>query len=94
MTKPSDVEASLTAFIQDELLGGDDGEVAPEDDLLGNGLVDSIGVMRIVQHVDARFGVRVQPADITLENFQTIARIAAYVRSNATNGARTELNLP
>ena len=58
-----------------------------DDDLLGTGLVDSLGVMRIVQFLDQEHGVRVQPADITLENFLTVRRIAAYANTLPTAGA-------
>ena len=56
-------------------------------DLLGSGYVDSIGVMRLVQFTEARFGVRVPPADITIENFLTVRRIASYLQGRvAANG--------
>lgn len=87
MTEPLDMESALTSFVQDELLGDrPELSLTPDDDLLGSGLVDSLGVMRIVQFLDLEHGVRVQPADITLENFLTVRRIAAYAKTLPSNG--------
>ncbi|MCC6436794.1 MAG: acyl carrier protein, partial [Acidimicrobiales bacterium] len=40
--------------------------------------VDSLGVVRIVHWLEERCGFMVDPADVTLENFQTVAAIVAY----------------
>ncbi len=88
MTELLDLESTLTSFVQEELLADrPELSLTPDDDLLGTGLVDSLGVMRIVQFLDQEHGVRVQPADITLENFLTVRRIAAYANTLPTAGA-------
>jgi len=50
-----------------------------QDSLLTKGVIDSLGVMELVEFVSAEFGVQVDPADITEENFGTLAGIARYV---------------
>lgn len=50
-----------------------------DTDLLISGLVDSLGVVRIVHWLEERCGLVVDPADVTLENFQTVAAIVGYV---------------
>ncbi len=52
-----------------------------ETDLLLTGAVDSLGVMRITQWMEDELGVEVDPVDVTLENFQTIGRMLAYLGS-------------
>jgi acyl carrier protein len=54
------------------------------------GIVDSMGMMELIDFLEEQFGV--QPADdeITEENFATLARIAGFVarkRSVASNAA-------
>jgi acyl carrier protein len=67
-------------FIASELsLGRDTGAVAPEDDLLAKGLVDSHGVMELVGFLEERYGISVDDADLTPENFQSLVRIEEFV---------------
>lgn len=68
----------LVDFIQSEIVLGSV-DIAPDTDLLLTGAVDSLGVIRITQWMEDSLGVAVDPGDVTLENFQTIARMASYL---------------
>ncbi len=71
----------LAGFITRELLSNRGGvAVAPDDDLLGSGLVDSLGIISLVFFIEQEFCVEVPPEDVTIENFQSVARIEAYLR--------------
>ena len=69
---------ALTRFIQDEIVM-DEVEVDNETDLLLSGAVDSLGVIRITHWMEEQTGVTVDPGDVTLENFQTVAKMTAYL---------------
>ena len=71
------MKPGVRRYVVEELLEGR--EIADDDDLLLSGLVDSIGVMRLVAHVEQAYGVQVPPEDITIENFVSIAAIGAYL---------------
>ena len=42
-------------------------------------LVDSMGIMRLVNFLEEELSTAVPPTDITVENFLTIGHIARYV---------------
>ena len=74
------IQERLLGFVTSELLNDrDDLVLGPEDDLLSTELVDSLGVMRIVVFIEDTFGVKVMPADVTIENFISISTISVYV---------------
>jgi acyl carrier protein len=50
-----------------------DDEVIPE-----TGLLDSAGIMELLLWYESVFDVEIDDADITLENFGTVERMAAY----------------
>jgi len=50
-----------------------------ETDLLLTGAVDSLGVIRITQWMEDELGIEVDPLDVTLDNFQTVAKMVTYV---------------
>ena len=56
-------------------------ELVGDTDLLLTGAVDSLGVIQITQWLEDETGIAVDPGDVTLENFQTVDRIVAYVEA-------------
>ncbi|MEM9593422.1 MAG: acyl carrier protein [Acidobacteriota bacterium] len=83
MHSRDDIETTLIEFVTQQLAEGrlEPGAEAlgPDDDLLGSGLVDSLGVMRLIRFLEERFGVAVPPADVTIEHFMTVGTIADYL---------------
>ena len=71
-------ESALVQFIQDEIVL-DEIVVEPDTDLLLTGAVDSLGVIRITHWMEETTGIEVDPGDVTLDNFQTVTKMAAYL---------------
>jgi acyl carrier protein len=83
--EPREIEDRIAAFIKGELLSPDM-SLGQNDQLLEEGLLDSIAVLRLAAFVEEEFQFKMQPADFVIENFQTIAVLAEYVR-RATDSA-------
>jgi acyl carrier protein len=78
---------TLTIFISEKLLMREDGaRLAADEDLLVSGLLDSIGVMRLVGFIETDLNQPVPPEDVTLENFSTVRAMVDYL--SALSGAR------
>jgi acyl carrier protein len=45
--------------------------VTPDTDIVGEGLVDSLGIFKLVAFVEETFKVTIEPEEVLLENFQT-----------------------
>lgn len=74
------MKQEICQFISTNLLAiADEIEVLPEDELLAVGMLDSLQLMRLVQHIETRYELRVPPSDLVLENFQTVNAIARYL---------------
>jgi acyl carrier protein len=58
-------------------------EVEAGTELFSSGLLDSVAMMGIIGFIEEKGCFDVRPADVTLENFDTVARIVAYVAANA-----------
>ena len=74
-----EIEARLSGFIERELLSPGS-TVGRHDDLLSGELLDSVAVLRLAAFVGEEFDFEIQPADFVIENFQSVAVIAGYVR--------------
>ena len=56
--------------------------------LMGNGIVDSMGVMEMIEFIESEFGVKVDDTEITEENLGTLNAIARYVAARIPDGNR------
>jgi acyl carrier protein len=50
-----------------------------DEDLIDSGVVDSLGIFQLVAFLEERFGIAIADAEITPDNFGTIARIERLV---------------
>jgi acyl carrier protein len=71
------MENELTILLCTEIL--DTAEpLTPQSDLFAAGL-DSMGIMQLLLVIEDRFGVAIDPAELSRENFATTEKIAALV---------------
>lgn len=70
-------EERLRAFIVDELVEGPfEGE-----DPLAAGAVDSLGIEQLLDYIHEIFGVELEDEEVSYENFDSLAALAALVDS-------------
>lgn len=48
-------------------------------ELFSSGLLDSVSMVGLITFIEERTGATIQPGDVTLDNFDTVERIQAYV---------------
>lgn len=78
-----DIESEIKLFIAKNLLYSGDGFKYGDDvSFLEEGIVDSIGVMELVAFVEEKFNIRVKDQDVTPDNFDSVNRLATYIRQN------------
>jgi acyl carrier protein len=83
MTPPVNVVADLEKFILDITQGTGVEAVAPDEDMLANGIIDSHGLMELVGFIEQRYRISVADEDLVPENFQSLEHIAAFVARKA-----------
>lgn len=75
-----EILARLRAFVDENFLYmRPDFKLHNDASLMGNGIVDSMGVMEMIAFLEDEFGVVVEDVDITEENLGTLDAIASYV---------------
>jgi acyl carrier protein len=53
--------------------------LAPDENLLAQGILDSMGLLNLVTHLETRYGIAATEADMVPENFATLRAIVAFV---------------
>jgi acyl carrier protein len=75
---------TIKRFITESFLYGRTGVVLTNDfQLVEQGIVDSMGIFRLITFLEATFGKKLDLAEIQYENFATIDAIAALIARNA-----------
>ena len=79
LTGPS-VREEVRAFIQDNFLYlHPDHVLRDDDDLLGLGLIDSLGFVELVDELQSRYAIAVADVEITEDNFGSVDAITRFV---------------
>ena len=80
------IETQISDYIAKNLLFSSSGFIYPDTaSFLEEGIVDSQGVMELVMFVEENFSVTVEDRDIIPDNFDSVCKLADYVRRK-TNG--------
>jgi acyl carrier protein len=82
-------ERIIANFIQENFVF-DGTTVDPDASFLDSGLIDSTGILEIVLFVEETFGITVEDDEVLPEHFDSVHRLAAYVRRKLTE-ARSSL---
>ena len=81
----SSIEERIRDYIAENILFSDNGYPYPDDtSFLEEGIVDSMGIMELVMLVDEGFGITVEDEEVIPDNFDSVSRLAAYIRLKST----------
>ena len=76
-----EIEKPIRDFIASRLLYSKDGFTYPDDaSLLREGIIDSLGVVELVEFLQGQFAIKVEQAEVRPDNFDSVAKMAAFVR--------------
>ena len=73
------MKQKITDYIKKEISIEDLEDLALDDDLLGSGIVDSMGMMRLIDFIEKELNISIPQEDLVVENFMSIERIVAYL---------------
>ncbi len=79
------IDARILAFVLERFPFARQRGVAPGDSLLESGIVDSLGVLELIEFLERTFGISITEEDLLPENFDSIARMAGLVHRKAAD---------
>ena len=76
----TDVQRTIEGFILDSLLLGDETRLpAPSESLVETGVIDSTGIMELIEFLEAEFSISVAESETVPDNLDGVANLVAYV---------------
>ena len=80
----ADIQGKIEQFILDDLLLGDNSRMpTPSDSLVETGVIDSTGILELIEFIEAEFDISVDETETVPENLDGIERLTAYVSRKA-----------
>lgn len=81
MTTATELTQRITQYIMTDVAASPPATPpSPDFQLIEGGLLDSLGLFKVIAFVEEQFGVRIAPEEIVFENFSTINAIVNLVR--------------
>ncbi len=56
-------------------------EFGDDDSLIDGGYIESLGAVQLVEECIQKFDIAIYPAELSLENFDTVNRICEFIQS-------------
>ena len=84
--RPSSTADRIRQFVREQFPLARRRPLADEDSLLESGIVDSLGILDLVNFVTDEFGVAVGDEDLQPDNFNSIASLAQFVDNKQSAG--------
>jgi acyl carrier protein len=78
------IETAIKDYISKQFLFSEEGfPYADDTSFLQEGIIDSLGVMELVTFVQDTYKITVDPTEVTPEHFDSVEKLAAFVRSKS-----------
>ncbi|CAM4385050.1 acyl carrier protein [Zobellia nedashkovskayae] len=73
------MKTKIIDYLKNDLATESIEEIDIHEDLLGTGLVDSIGMVQLVLFIETEASIKVSPEEMTIENFMTVDHILKFI---------------
>ena len=82
MTQVSSTVGLIKGYILDEFLSGEDPDLlTPTTPLVSSGILDSLGMLKLVTFLEQEFDIQVKPHEADEEHLNTLVAISSLVES-------------
>ena len=76
----AEIERTLRSFVAEELFyGADRGALADDQPLQETGVIDSMGMLRLVTFLEETFGIEVLDSEVVPEHLGTLGCIISFI---------------
>ncbi|MBN1636121.1 MAG: acyl carrier protein [Deltaproteobacteria bacterium] len=77
----SNIQETIIEFIKENfVMGRSDTKIDPEESLIEAGIMDSTGVLELVEFLEATYSIQIEDEELIPENLETIQNIVSFLR--------------
>jgi acyl carrier protein len=75
----SEVKNKIRTFIIENYLFGDDEGLEEGTSFLDEGIVDSTGILELIEYISEEFSITVEDEELVPENLDSISNVTAFI---------------
>lgn len=78
----ADLNALIIGFIRENFIAGrSDVGIDPDQSLIESGIMDSTGVLELVEYLESTFSIKVEDEELVPENLETVNNIVNFLKT-------------
>lgn len=78
----ADLNAVIIGFIRENFIAGrSDVSIDPDQSLIESGIMDSTGVLELVEYLESTFSIKVEDEELVPENLETVNNIVNFLKT-------------
>lgn len=77
----NDLKEKIKEFIVENFLFGDGNGLEYDTSFLGEGIIDSTGILELVTFLEEKFAIAVEEDELIVENLDSINNVTAYLQT-------------
>ena len=74
-----EIKEKVRRFVVENFLFGNQNGLEEDSSFLEEGIVDSTGILELVDFIEKEYGIKVEDDDLIPEYLDSIANVAAYI---------------
>jgi len=82
-----DIKNKIRSFIVDNYLFGDDEGLEESTSFLDEGIVDSTGILELIEFISEEFSIVVEDEELIPENLDSINNVTAFIERKTESAA-------
>ncbi len=87
MQARTDIEVEIRTFLDKNFPLYEEAKVDRDDSLVETGVIDSLGILELVDFVETRFDLRIPEDELLPENLDSIGNITRYLTQKLGDGS-------
>lgn len=77
-----DILKDIVEFIKENfIMGRSDAQIDPGESLIESGIMDSTGVLELVEYLEATYGIKIEDEELIPENLETVNNIVIFLKT-------------
>jgi acyl carrier protein len=83
------IRSKVRAFVVENFLFGNEDGVKDDTSFLDEGIIDSTGILEMVNYLEMEFSIRVDDNELVPENLDSINNVVAYLEKKTADAGLT-----
>jgi acyl carrier protein len=80
-------QETIAGFVSSLAIAGRARDLDPDSPLIDAGLIDSMGMLELLDWLEQQFGVQIRDEEVLPDNFATVSTIARFVDEKLETGS-------